>query len=821
MGVKPGEGDLATLLAEAALREEPVELEAGDFRLTAPLTLMGPLALKGAGMFQTRLVGSLVLSQGGSLEQLSFEHAGPEPGSAAVCQGGKLSATHCRFRGAVSGDDRRHAGLALTGTAEATLLECHFEHNLGVGLQVRGQARCEATKCRFHDNRNYGAELSERCSGRLQDCEASENGTGIGLSGEAAVELRKNYCHGHRSGMGISCGSSGAVSIVRNECNENVSGIELKDRTSALVDGNACADNAITGVTCFDDCAPTVRNNTCRSNGQGGIQAWERSTPRIENNFAWGNGEAGISFHESAGGVAVANSAIKNRVGISVNDQSRPDVTRNRMENNGCGMAYYDQATGTASGNHLGENEGIGIQVGDGAAPLLLENQSHSNGAYGIAFMQGARGAARDNHCWRNQASDRVVVLNDANPVLKGNSTHQPGSGLLERVKGLFKKGPATEELVTGPIEDDREEVHDLSDLPRYLQGLIVMTVPQNLMEETRRAGYQCQMRPHDPEAFLDYARAMKAMEEASTHPDPEWTQARAQAYELALERGAKDPFDAHMQAGWARAQLGDADCVKHFRAAVELRPDDPRGHFGLVESLRHSGELQEAARVARVAAERCGTDPGVHYQLALALERTGDEAGARAAYAESIRLKPDDFKVQNDFGVLLFMRGEYEPALEHIRTALALNPEDSLAQVNLDRVLARIDELGTAAAHGREVSSSLLFCPTCSVPMDPLLVREVELDRCSACGGLWFDGGELKQVIERLDSPGEVFDPPAQAPELARRPPGQRVCCRCKLKLRTGMFHGIEVDNCQHCGGFFLDQGELAQLWGSRSDLV
>lgn len=37
--------------------------------------------------------------------------------------------------------------------------------------------------------------------------------------------------------------------------------------------------------------------------------------------------------------------------------------------------------------------------------------------------------------------------------------------------------------------------------------------------------------------------------------------------------------------------------------------------------------------------------------------------------------------------------------------------------------------------------------CPACAAPMRTHHPRGVELDGCMACGGVWFDGGELERV--------------------------------------------------------------------------
>lgn len=46
--------------------------------------------------------------------------------------------------------------------------------------------------------------------------------------------------------------------------------------------------------------------------------------------------------------------------------------------------------------------------------------------------------------------------------------------------------------------------------------------------------------------------------------------------------------------------------------------------------------------------------------------------------------------------------------------------------------------------------------CPRCSEVMDERLFGGITLDRCGACGGLWFDGGELQTVVARYRSGGQ-----------------------------------------------------------------
>ncbi|RME04126.1 MAG: hypothetical protein D6812_04565 [Deltaproteobacteria bacterium] len=39
------------------------------------------------------------------------------------------------------------------------------------------------------------------------------------------------------------------------------------------------------------------------------------------------------------------------------------------------------------------------------------------------------------------------------------------------------------------------------------------------------------------------------------------------------------------------------------------------------------------------------------------------------------------------------------------------------------------------------------MFCPKCGGNLKPVLFREVTIDRCLSCEGVWLDAGELEKV--------------------------------------------------------------------------
>ena len=104
-------------------------------------------------------------------------------------------------------------------------------------------------------------------------------------------------------------------------------------------------------------------------------------------------------------------------------------------------------------------------------------------------------------------------------------------------------------------------------------------------------------------------------------------------------------------------------------------------------------------------------------------------------------------------------------------------------ATLDAEAMSGRLTEIMTPP--GRKPAEQPLPCPRCGRKMDKVAVgagAEVLLDRCRRGDGIWFDGGELHAVVERLAASGaegferaaafveEVF-PRALPPEVAEEP--------------------------------------------------
>ncbi len=106
------------------------------------------------------------------------------------------------------------------------------------------------------------------------------------------------------------------------------------------------------------------------------------------------------------------------------------------------------------------------------------------------------------------------------------------------------------------------------------------------------------------------------------------------------------------------------------------------------------------------------------------------------------------------------------------------------------------------------------MSCPKCRRAMEAVTFEEIIVDRCTACGGLWFDVMEQRRLKDRPGS--EAIDTAPAQPSGAAHPPAAAMICPCcnvpMTRLKDVDRRDIEYEYCTICNGAFFDGGEFRQ---------
>ena len=109
------------------------------------------------------------------------------------------------------------------------------------------------------------------------------------------------------------------------------------------------------------------------------------------------------------------------------------------------------------------------------------------------------------------------------------------------------------------------------------------------------------------------------------------------------------------------------------------------------------------------------------------------------------------------------------------------------------------------------------MICPVDRKDMFVIEYKQIGLDYCHSCKGVWFDAGELELLLEAgglKDARQTLGDmlrlPEAQTSEKKRRCP---ICAKKMKKVKIGSEASVIIDACIRHHGLWFDGGEVADL--------
>jgi tetratricopeptide (TPR) repeat protein len=151
-------------------------------------------------------------------------------------------------------------------------------------------------------------------------------------------------------------------------------------------------------------------------------------------------------------------------------------------------------------------------------------------------------------------------------------------------------------------------------------------------------------------------------------------------------------------------------DDIKTLTARVAEEPSS-LAFLELGEALRRRGQLDAAYKVARGGLSRYPALADAHDLLGRILGDQGDLAGAFDAWADALRFDPMRIGALKGIAFLYFRAGDVVAALEHLRRAAEIDPDDPSITQAIDRIRSSTGESGVS-----ETSSEL-------VPSEPVPV--------------------------------------------------------------------------------------------------
>ncbi|MET0647444.1 MAG: tetratricopeptide repeat protein [Pyrinomonadaceae bacterium] len=145
-----------------------------------------------------------------------------------------------------------------------------------------------------------------------------------------------------------------------------------------------------------------------------------------------------------------------------------------------------------------------------------------------------------------------------------------------------------------------------------------------------------------------------------------------------------------------------DAGSLVAARQAADLAPRNFDAQFTLGRALYGAGDAAGASRAFRAARTLKPGDARAHFFLATTLERAGADAEALDAYRELARLRPDEAEGHLGLGVLLVKRGGagVEEGLRELSRAIEIKPDLYEARVTLGRALVARSRAAEAVEH-------------------------------------------------------------------------------------------------------------------------
>lgn len=143
-------------------------------------------------------------------------------------------------------------------------------------------------------------------------------------------------------------------------------------------------------------------------------------------------------------------------------------------------------------------------------------------------------------------------------------------------------------------------------------------------------------------------------------------------------------------------------DALALYDAALELTPNNARGHLNRGNALMGCSDVEAAVAAFSRALEIDPDYAGAHFNLGSVYMRRGNLLAAQKAYTRALEADPDYTDAEVALGAVLDDLRQYESACTHYRRALELQPGYAQVHCNLGNSLKKLNRFDDAIASYR-----------------------------------------------------------------------------------------------------------------------
>ena len=171
-------------------------------------------------------------------------------------------------------------------------------------------------------------------------------------------------------------------------------------------------------------------------------------------------------------------------------------------------------------------------------------------------------------------------------------------------------------------------------------------------------------------------------------------------AWKKALELAPEDPR-GHNNLGVALVESGRFDeAIVEYRRSIELNPNSSQTHNNLGSALAEKGDMEDALPEFQKAVQLNPDNAAAHINLGNALAtETGRLEEAIGELTQGVELAPGAANGHNGLGVALAKAGRLEDAVIHMEKAISLAPQAVDYHYNYGRILAAKGSLPEASS--------------------------------------------------------------------------------------------------------------------------